>query len=73
MAMDRALTLFIKIWLGFWAVVNLILIASIAWFEGWGRVQEILSPYNFLHFIEEIIFLSPALGAQLWLERRRHK
>jgi hypothetical protein len=70
---DRALTWFIKIWWGFAVVVNVIAVASIAWFEGWDKVQEIFSPYNVINYIAEIILVSPALGAQWWLERRRQK
>ncbi len=51
-----------KIWL--YAATALIALgyASIWWFEGFGKLQETLSPFNILNFLAVVILLAPGLG-----------
>jgi len=48
-----------KVWL--WVAGALILLsyASIWWFEGFGKLQEILSPFNVWNLIAVILTLAP--------------
>ena len=61
---------FAKAWIGFSLVVNVISIISVWTFDGWWKVTEIWNPFNPFNLIAEMILLSPAIGALLWLERR---
>jgi hypothetical protein len=36
--------------------------ASIFYFEGWGKLQEIANPFNLVNFIAVIITLAPGYG-----------
>lgn len=59
----RLLRGFANIWFvlaGIFIVGNLILVW---YYEGFSRVQEIMSPFNVWNFIMMIITLSPGLGA----------
>jgi hypothetical protein len=38
---------------------------------GMSNVLDAFSPYNGVHFTAMVIAVSPALGAFLWLERRK--
>jgi len=62
-----------KIWL--WLAVALILLsyASIWWFEGFGRLQEILSPFNVWNLIAVVLTLAPGFGLLKLGERIRDR
>ena len=51
-----------KIWL--WVAAALILVgyASIWWFEGFGKLQEIVSPFNVWNVIAVVLTLAPGFG-----------
>ena len=53
-------------------VVSLVATAP-SWWSGILAVQEKWSPFNVVHFTAELIFLSPAIGAFIWQERRRER
>lgn len=61
--MIRLLRIFAKVWA--LVVVALVLVGYGAIFinEGFGRLQEVASPFNLVNFIAIVITLSPALGA----------
>jgi len=74
--MDKALTWFIRLWLGLALLVNLAAVAGLmltapGFWAGLGRVAEIYSPFNVINYLAELALLSPALGAYLWREKRR--
>ena len=71
--MNKVLEWFVKIWMALCAVFILFSIATLWWFEGWPKVQEIFSPFNFINCISLIVLLSPALLASWWLEKNRAK
>ena len=76
--MDRFLTWFIRIWIALAVFVNVISIIGLflgadSFWHGWQRVADIYSPFNVINFIMEIVLISPAIGAYLWLKRRRKK
>ena len=60
--MARTLIVLGKVWL--WATAVLILLgyASIWWFEGFGKLQEILNPLNVWAVIAVILTLAPGFG-----------
>jgi hypothetical protein len=35
--------------------------ASIVYFQGWGKLQEILSPFNVINYIVTLVTLAPGL------------
>ena len=41
--------------------------------EGFGKIQEILSPFNVANFILTIITLAPGLGLMMWSDKIRKK
>jgi hypothetical protein len=76
--MDRALNWFIRIWI--WIVVGVNIIAVVGLFKsahgfvnGWLSVSEVYSPFNVKNWLLEMAFISPALGAYAWLERRKKR
>jgi hypothetical protein len=75
--MDKALTWFIRIWVGFAMLVNVIAMAGFFVAHGfWGglaKVQETYSPFNIWNYFAELLLLSPALIAYWWREKRRTK
>lgn len=75
-AMDNALLWFIRIWVGLVIVVNLAAVAGIivtatSFGEAWSQVTMVFSPFNLVNVAMELLFLSPALAAAWWLDRRR--
>lgn len=72
--MNRALTWFIRIWVAFAILVNVLSMAGAFMAEGfwggWATIQDTYSPFNYLNVLMEIILLSPALLAYWWRERR---
>ena len=73
--MDKALTVFVHVWVGLFVAANLIGIIGQFWLHGFGGgisyVQEIYSPFNIINYIISVVVLSPALGAYLWRDKRR--
>jgi len=76
MLLNWFLRLFINVWLGLFLAlqvirfVGIMLRAPSIWI-GISDVLDTFSPYNGVHFTAMVIAVSPALGAFLWLERRR--
>jgi hypothetical protein len=64
---------FAKLWLvlaGLFIVCNLVL----AWyFEGFSKVQEIMSPFNVVNFVVVLITLAPGIAAHMLAERLESK
>jgi len=75
--MDKALTIFINVWVGLVVIVNVLGIAGQFYLHGIGGgiayIQETYSPFNVVNYVMEIVALSPAIGAYYWRERRRAK
>jgi hypothetical protein len=74
--MDKALTRFINGWLILVLLANVVavvgfFVGAATFWDGWTRVREVYSPFNFTNFIMEVVSLSPALGAMYWRDRRR--
>jgi hypothetical protein len=76
---DKALTLFFYLWCGFaaaLAVLDILRIIGTApnlWAGIVGAQEQWFGPTNVFHWFAEIIFLSPAIGALMWRERRRER
>ena len=65
----KLLRVFATVW---FVVVGLLIVVSIAmtWYmEGFGRVQEIFSPFNVINFIAMVVTLVPGVGASMLAER----
>jgi hypothetical protein len=44
------------------------------WYEeGFGRVQEIFSPFNVVNFIAVVITLAPGIAARMLADRLEHR
>ena len=77
MLLNWFLRLFINVWLGLFLAlqvirfVGIMLRAQSIWTGS--DVLDAFSPYNGVHFTAMVIAVSPALGAFLWLERRKGK
>lgn len=74
--MDRALTWFIRLWIG--AVLLLNIAAVVGMFavapsigSALKRVTETYSPFNGANLVAEIVTLAPAIGAFYWRKKRR--
>lgn len=70
----KILKLFQGIWLCIFCITMIISIIGIflaadSFWLGWEKLREIFSPFNLANWIVTIIFLSPALLAQKWIER----
>jgi uncharacterized membrane protein len=65
--MDRALTVFIYLWVGLFVLANLVGIIGQFYLHGFSGgvsyVQEIYSPFNVINYIVMVITLFPAIGA----------
>lgn len=59
--MAKALRFFGLAWCNLVAVIILLSLALMAYNEGLGRVQEIMSPFNIANYIVMIAALSPGL------------
>jgi hypothetical protein len=77
--LDKALTVFINIWVGFVLLCMVVDIATIVytapsiWSGIWAAQEKWFDPFNVVHFIAEVIFVSPAIGAFFWRERLRKR
>jgi len=70
----------IKLLRGFaylWGSVIMLLLGIniiILWYqEGFGAVQELLSPFNAIYYFQVVLILSPALGANLLADKIQSK
>lgn len=76
MSLDKALTWFIRFWMGLVVILNIIaisgfiLVAPTVW-AGLAKIQDVYSPFNIWNWLAEFVLLTPALGAMTWRERRR--
>ncbi len=73
--MDRALTWFIRIWVGLVILFNLVSIVAIfvlapSFWDGLSRLWEIFSPYNLKNYFLEMLLFSPAIAAEVWRQKR---
>lgn len=73
--MDKVLTIFIQVWVGLVAPINVIAIAgpvagATSFWAGIGRVQEMYSPFTLSTYLINAVLLSPAIGTYTWRERR---
>ncbi|TBB97187.1 hypothetical protein ELH39_07990 [Rhizobium ruizarguesonis] len=75
--MNRALKIFISVWIAIAVIVNVVAIAGMFMHDGfWGglaRVQDTFSPFNIFNWIMEVILFAPAILASMWLERRKSR
>lgn len=75
--MDRALTIFISVWIGLFVLANALGIVGQFYMHGFtgglAYIQEIYSPFNIVNYIVMVITLLPAFGAYQWREKRRAK
>lgn len=75
---DQALGWFAKVWIGIFVILNVIAVIGLiatapSLWAGIVRLSQAYSPSNVWNLAAEIVALSPALVAMLWLHRRlRH-
>lgn len=77
-ALDIALDWFVKIWVGLVVLANILgiigmFVTADSFWDGWKRVTEIYSPFNVINWIAQVVSLLPAIGAHMWLEKRRRR
>ena len=70
--MNKALELFVKIWIGLAVIVNVIAIIGLFIGAGgfWAGLESV-SPFNLINWMAEVVLISPALGAHYWLQKRQ--
>lgn len=75
--MDRALTVFMWIWVAMVLLLNLVGIAGAfiarPFWEAVDQVQQWYSPFNLVNWGLNLVLLSPALGAAKWRAIRRRR
>ncbi len=76
--MNKALTWFMYIWVSLVFLLNLIavvgmFITSDSIWEGIKQVQHTYSPYNIINYGLNVVLISPAIGAYVWIEKRKNK
>jgi len=76
--MNRFLSGFIITWGCFAFLVNVVAIIGLfigagGFWAGLWRVWDIYSPFNVWNWLGEVILISPAIGAAVWLERREDR
>lgn len=75
--MDRALTIFINVWVGLFVLANVLGIAGQFYLHGFtgglAYIREIYSPFNVINYIVMTVTLLPAIGAYQWREQYRAK
>lgn len=74
-AMDRALTIFISLWVGLFVLANVLGIVAQFYLHGFSEglayIQETYTPFNVINYTLSVVTLSPAIGAYYWREKRR--
>jgi len=77
--LDRILTWFIYVWCACVAImaaadiITIIIGAPTTWSGILAAQEKWFDPFNVMHFVSEIIVLSPAIGAYLWREKLRNR
>ena len=74
--MNKTLGIFVRVWIGFAVLVNIVAIIGLfigagGFWAGMGQVWEIYSPFNLINWIAEVVLISPAIGAEIWLQKRQ--
>jgi len=69
----KALRIFATVWFALAGALILIGILMIWVREGFGAVQQVLSPFNVLNFIVVFVTLLPGIGARLLADRLAHR
>ncbi len=67
--LKKSLKIFSTIWITIATIFILFGFISTWYFEGFEKLQEVMSPFNITNFIMIFIVLSPGLGAKLWAEK----
>jgi hypothetical protein len=72
--MNKILTWFIRCWIAFALLVNVVVVVGIfhaahSFSAGFSRFAEIYGPMNPFNWIAELVLVSPAIGAYAWLRR----
>jgi len=73
--MNGLLKWFTNIWVGLVAALNLfgvvgVILGAEGFFDAWGRVADIYSPFNVWTHGLNILLVMPAFGAWWWREKR---
>ena len=76
--MNKALRIFVKVWIGVAILVNVIaviamLVLAESLWAGLNRFCHVYSPFNLWNWVAEVVLLSPAIGAELWLQKRQSR
>ncbi|MDZ7641686.1 MAG: hypothetical protein U5J62_06670 [Desulfurivibrio sp.] len=61
------------IWLGLTGVLIFIGILGVWMEEGFGAVQDTLSPFNVLNYLVTAILLAPGIAALMWADKQEKK
>jgi len=67
--MGRTLTIIGKVWLWLAGIIIVIGYLSILYFEGWGKFQETISPFNIVNWLTAVIVLLPGVLLAEWGKR----
>jgi|KBSSwiStaDraftv2_1062776.scaffolds.fasta_scaffold1049604_1 hypothetical protein len=67
--MGRTLTIIGKVWLWLAGIIIVIGYLSILYFEGWGKFQETISPFNIVNWLTAVIVLLPGILLAEWGKR----
>jgi hypothetical protein len=76
---DKLLTWFAHLWFGFAVflmvidIVRIIITAPAIWSGIWMAQEKWFDPFNSVHFIAELIFVSPGVGAILLRDKLRER
>jgi hypothetical protein len=76
--MDRMLKWFIRGWMALAVGINIVAIIGFfvdakSFWAGWQRVADTYGPFNLWNWLMELLLVSPALGAMVWLGRRQKR
>jgi hypothetical protein len=76
--MNKVLNWFIRGWVALAIGVNVIAVLGFfvgahSFWAGWQRVADTYGPFNLTNWFAEIVLISPAFGAYLWLEHRKKR
>ena len=71
--MVRVLRIFAKVWAVLVAAIVLIGYIGILVNEGFGRLQQVMSPFNIVNYVVILLALSPAIGAWVLADKLEKK
>lgn len=75
--MNRFLAGFVRVWAGLVIILNLTSVAGTFLADDFwtavDNVQTWYSPFNILNLLLNVALFSPAIGAYVWLNRRRKR